>query len=272
MKIKLKYIMISILVVIIILVVIVYRCYFYYPDIQIKVSSLYNEHSKVVCLNNDYYKIQDGNIYNLDNQKSIYQTSDKYAFVKSFGDLLWVIDNSTKDNLKVINSSGKVVKSYSIPDYTKDFFINDNVLFLVSSDGIKIYQLYNGGHTEQISVDYSFVFESENSYFKLYKYSCEYGECLYFDMDSDNYNDSYFSVDSNRQNMISSNGRVNLLLYQLDRIIYTESSFRFRTLYEYSFVNCQEHCYNNLDIRDYAQEFFENTPYVSNDKYIISVA
>lgn len=111
MKIKLKYIMISVLVVIIILVVIVYRCYFYYPDIQIKVSGLYNEHSKVVCLNNDYYKIQDGNIYNLDNQKSIYQTSDKYAFVKSFGDLLWVIDNSTKDNLKVINSSGKVVKS-----------------------------------------------------------------------------------------------------------------------------------------------------------------
>lgn len=272
MKIKLKYIMISILVVIIILVVIVYRCYFYYPDIQIKVSSLYNEHSKVVCLNNDYYKIQYGNIYNLDNQKSIYQTSDKYAFVKSFGDLLWVIDNSTKDNLKVINSSGKVVKSYSIPDYTKDFFINDNVLFLVSSDGIKIYQLYNGGHTEQISVDYSFVFESENSYFKLYKYSCEYGECLYFDMDSDNYNDSYFAVDSNRQNMISSNGRVNLLLYQQNRIIYTESSFRFRTLYEYSFVNCQEHCYNNLDIRDYAQGFFENTSYVSNDKYIISVA
>ena len=73
MKIKLKYIMISILVVIIILVVIVYRCY--YPDIQIKVSGLYNEHSKVVCLNNNYYKIQDGNIYNLDNQKK--HISDK---------------------------------------------------------------------------------------------------------------------------------------------------------------------------------------------------
>lgn len=75
MKIKLKYIMISILVVIIILVVIVYRCYFYYPDIQIKVSGLYNEHSKVVRLNNNYYKIQDGNIYNLDNQKK--HISDK---------------------------------------------------------------------------------------------------------------------------------------------------------------------------------------------------
>lgn len=75
MKIKLKYIMISILVVIIILVVIVYRCYFYYTDIQIKVSGLYNEHSKVVCLNNNYYKIQDGNIYNLDNQKK--HISDK---------------------------------------------------------------------------------------------------------------------------------------------------------------------------------------------------
>ena len=72
---------------------VVYRCNFYYPDIQIKVSGLYNEHSTVVCLNNDYYKITDGNIYNLDNQESIYQTSDKKAFMKQFNDLLWVIDN-----------------------------------------------------------------------------------------------------------------------------------------------------------------------------------
>ena len=183
-----------------------------------------------------------------------------------------MVDNSDKDNLKAIDSSGKAVKSYSIPDYTKDFFINNNVIFCMSSDGIEIYQLYNDGHKEQISVDYSFVFESENSYFKLYKYSCEYGECLYFDMESDNYNDSYFAVDSNMQNMISSNGRVNLLHYQQDRIIYTESTFRLKTLYEYSFVDGEEHCYNNLDIDDYAQGFFENTPYASNDKYIISVA
>ena len=71
MKIRFKYIMIILLVVIIILGVIVYRGYLYYPDIQIEVSGLYNEHSRTVCLNNDYYRINDGNIYNLDNQKSI---------------------------------------------------------------------------------------------------------------------------------------------------------------------------------------------------------
>ena len=90
-------------------------------------------------------------------------------------------------------------------------------------------------------------------------------------MDSDNYNDSYFAVDSNRQNMISSNGRVNLLLYQQDRIIYTESSFRFRTLYEYSFVNCQEHCYNNLDIRDMLKDFLKICPMypMTNISYLL---
>ena len=271
-KMKLKYIMISLFVLIIILAIIIYKFCFYYPDIKIKVSNLYNEHSNIVCLNDDYYRLQDGNIYNLVTQESLYHTNDRFAFIKSFDSLIWMVDNSDKDNLKAIDSSGKAVKSYSIPDYTKDFFINNNVIFCMSSDGIEIYQLYNDGHKEQISVDYSFVFESENSYFKLYKYSCEYGECLYFDMESDNYNDSYFAVDSNMQNMISSNGRVNLLHYQQDRIIYTESTFRLKTLYEYSFVDGEEHCYNNLDIDDYAQGFFENTPYASNDKYIISVA
>ncbi len=271
-KMKLKYIMISLFVLIIILAIIIYKFCFYYPDIKIKVSNLYNEHSNIVCLNDDYYRLKDGNIYNLVTQESLYHTNDRFAFIKSFDSLIWMVDNSDKDNLKAIDSSGKAVKSYSIPDYTKDFFINNNVIFCMSSDGIEIYQLYNDGHKEQISVDYSFVFESENSYFKLYKYSCEYGECLYFDMESDNYNDSYFAVDSNMQNMISSNGRVNLLHYQQDRIIYTESTFRLKTLYEYSFVDGEEHCYNNLDIDDYAQGFFENTPYASNDKYIISVA
>ena len=269
---KLKYIMISLFVLIIILAIIIYKFCFYYPDIKIKVSNLYNEHSNIVCLNDDYYRLKDGNIYNLVTQESLYHTNDRFAFIKSFDSLIWMVDNSDKDNLKAIDSSGKAVKSYSIPDYTKDFFINNNVIFCMSSDGIEIYQLYNDGHKEQISVDYSFVFESENSYFKLYKYSCEYGECLYFDMESDNYNDSYFAADSNMQNMISSNGRVNLLHYQQDRIIYTESTFRLKTLYEYSFVDGEEHCYNNLDIDDYAQGFFENTPYASNDKYIISVA
>ena len=271
-KMKLKYIMRSLFVLIIILAIIIYKFCFYYPDIKIKVSNLYNEHSNIVCLNDDYYRLKDGNIYNLVTQESLYHTNDRFAFIKSFDSLIWMVDNSDKDNLKAIDSSGKAVKSYSIPDYTKDFFINNNVIFCMSSDGIEIYQLYNDGHKEQISVDYSFVFESENSYFKLYKYSCEYGECLYFDMESDNYNDSYFAVDSNMQNMISSNGRVNLLHYQQDRIIYTESTFRLKTLYEYSFVDGEEHCYNNLDIDDYAQGFFENTPYASNDKYIISVA
>ena len=271
-KMKLKYIMISLFVLIIILAIIIYKFCFYYPDIKIKASNLYNEHSNIVCLNDDYYRLKDGNIYNLVTQESLYHTNDRFAFIKSFDSLIWMVDNSDKDNLKAIDSSGKAVKSYSIPDYTKDFFINNNVIFCMSSDGIEIYQLYNDGHKEQISVDYSFVFESENSYFKLYKYSCEYGECLYFDMESDNYNDSYFAVDSNMQNMISSNGRVNLLHYQQDRIIYTESTFRLKTLYEYSFVDGEEHCYNNLDIDDYAQGFFENTPYASNDKYIISVA
>ncbi len=271
-KMKLKYIMISLFVLIIILAIIIYKFCFYYPDIKIKVSNLYNEHSNIVCLNDDYYRLKDGNIYNLVTQESLYHTNDRFAFIKSFDSLIWMVDNSDKDNLKAIDSSGKAVKSYSIPDYTKDFFINNNVIFCMSSDGIEIYQLYNDGHKEQISVDYSFVFESENSYFKLYKYSCEYGECLYFDMESDNYNDSYFAVDSNMQNMISSNGRVNLLHYQQDRIIYTESTFRLKTLYEYSFVDGEEHCYNNFDIDDYAQGFFENTPYASNDKYIISVA
>ncbi len=272
MKIKLRYIGILLIVIVTVASLIIYRCFWYYPDIEIKISNLYNIPSNIVQFNGKYYKVKDGDIYNLDSGEVLFQTTNKCMFAKTVDNLLWVVDNSDKDNLKAIDSSGKAVKSYSIPDYTKDFFINNNVIFCMSSDGIEIYQLYNDGHKEQISVDYSFVFESENSYFKLYKYSCEYGECLYFDMESDNYNDSYFAVDSNMQNMISSNGRVNLLHYQQDRIIYTESSFRLKTLYEYSFVDGEEHCCNNIDIDDYAQGFFENTPYVSNDKYIISVA
>lgn len=270
MKIRFKYVMIIFLLVIIVMSV-VYRCNFYYPDIQIKVSGLYNEHSTVVCLNNDYYKITDGNIYNLDNQESIYQTSDKKAFMKQFNDLLWVIDNSNQDNFKALNSSGKVVKSYSLPDYIKDFFIKDNVIFCVSSNGIEIYKLYDDGHKEQIQIDYSFVYEPENLSFKLYKYSCEYGLCLFFDMNSDNYADSYFAVDSNNQNMINSNERINLLLFEKERIVYTESLFQLKTLYEYSFVNNALNCYI-ADVNDYARGFFDKTPYFVDEKYIISVA
>ena len=142
-KMKLKYIMISLFVLIIILAIIIYKFCFYYPDIKIKVSNLYNEHSNIVCLNDDYYRLKDGNIYNLVTQESLYHTNDRFAFIKSFDSLIWMVDNSDKDNLKAIDSSGKAVKSYSIPDYTKDFFINNNVIFCMSSDGIEIYQLYN---------------------------------------------------------------------------------------------------------------------------------
>lgn len=270
-KMKLKYIMISLFVLIIILAIIIYKFCFYYPDIKIKVSNLYNEHSNIVCLNNDYYRLKDGNIYNLNSQECVYQTNDNHSFVKTFGDMFWLIDNGEKVNFRAINASGKVVKSYSIPHYTEDFFINDSVLFLVSSYGIEIYQLYNDGNKKQISVDYSFVFESESSHFKLYKYSNNYGECLFFDMDSDNYEDSYFAVDSNNKNMISSKGRINLLLFETDRIVYTESLFQLRTLYEYSFVNNAENCHV-ADVSDYANSFFEKTPYFADEKYIISFA
>ena len=126
-KMKLKYIMISLFVLIIILAIIIYKFCFYYPDIKIKVSNLYNEHSNIVCLNDDYYRLKDGNIYNLVTQESLYHTNDRFAFIKSFDSLIWMVDNSDKDNLKAIDSSGKAVKSYSIPDYTKDFFINNNI-------------------------------------------------------------------------------------------------------------------------------------------------
>lgn len=271
MKIRVKHIMITLLVIVILVGIVVYMLFFYYPDMQIKVSGLYNEHSTVVCLNNDYYRITDGNIYNLDNQESIYQTSDKNAFTKSFGDFLWIIDNNTQNNLKALNSSGEIVKSYSIPDYVKDFFINDNVIFCVSSMGIEIYELYDEGGIKQLPIEYSFVFESDNSDFQLYKYSCEYGECLYFDMNSDNYADSYFAVDSNNKNRISSCGRINLLSVETQRIIYTESAFQLKTLYEYSFVNDAENCFN-ADVGDFSKGFFEKTPYFVDEKYIISVA
>lgn len=270
MKIKLRYILILLFVILVAAALIFYKCCLYYPDIEINVSNLYNTNSKLVQLNGVYYKVEDGNIYNLDDGESIFQTTDKLAFAKEAGDLLWIVDNSGKKNLKALNSSGEIVKSYSIPNNTKNLLISDNNVFCMLSDEIKAYRLYDNGRTESISIEYSFVYESDKCGFKMYRYSCEDEICLWFDMSD--YKDAYFVVDLNGNDVIDNDcSYIQLLDFDTDRIVFTPSLFQLKTLYEYSFADDLEICYD-ADVEDYAKGFFENTPYFTDEKYMVSVA
>lgn len=270
MKIKLRYILILLFVIFAAAVLIFYKCCLYYPDIEIKVSDLYNDHSNVVRLNGAYYKVEDGNIYNLDDGESIFQTTDKQAFAKEAGDLLWIVDNSGEENLKALDSSGEIVKSYSIPNNTEDILIGGNDVFCMLPDEIKAYRLYDNGRAENIPINYSFVYESDKCGFKLYRCSCEDVICLWFDITD--YKDAYFVVDFNGNDVIGNDcPYMQLLNYETDHIVFNPPLFQLEILYDYSFEDDMETCYN-ADVRNYAQGFFENTPYVSNDKYIISVA
>ena len=239
----------------------------YNPNIEIKVSDLYNTPSRILQLNGEYYKVNGGNIYKLNNEESIFQTTDKRAFAKEAGDLLWIVDNSGKENLKVLNSSGEIVKSYSIPNNTENLLISNNNVFCMMSDEIKAYRLYDDGRTESIPIEYSFVYESDKCGFKMYKYSCEDEICLWFDMSD--YKDAYFVVDLNGNDVINNDcSYIQLLDFDTDRIVFTPSLFQLKTLYEYSFADDLEICYD-ADVEDYAQGFFENTPYFTDEKYMV---
>ena len=270
MKLKLRYILVLLFVILATAALIFYKCCLYYPNIEIKVSDLYNNHSDIVQLNGVYYKVDNGNIYNLNNKKIIFQTTDKNAFAKENGNLLWIVDNSENENFKAVNSSGKIVKSYSIPTNTKDFLIDGNSIFCMLSDEIKAYKLCDNGRAENIPIECSFVYKSDKCKFKLYQYTCEDITCLWFDMAD--FQDAYFIVDSSDNKIIDNNcSYIQLLKFEKNCIVFTPSLFQLKTLYEYSFEDNLEICHS-ADVGDYAQGFFEKTPYYTDERYIISVA
>ena len=268
---KIIAIIVTIISILTVINIIAYRALFYYPDIKIHISDLYLEKDNVICFDNEYYYIKNGNIYNVDTQKNLYSTNNSNVILKTFDNLLWIFDDSSSNNLIAVNSCGEVIKQYKISNNTTDFFIDGNFIFSTITNNIKIYKIINNYNLRNISIEYSLIYESENFDFKLYKYSCEHGTCLWFDMNNDNYSDSYFAVDSNYQNTISSWDKINLLSFEPNKIVYTFSLFQLNNFVEYSFADNKEKYYN-AGIENTGAVFFEHIPFYSDSKYNVSVA
>ncbi len=259
-----------------------YRLLFYYPDITIKVEDLYNgsylDRTRVVCADNEYYTMLNGDIRNISDNKIIHSTSDENAFIKSQCDLLWVFDNSSKNNLIAFDSDGNIVRSYSVSQHITDFFISGDMIFCElfkensRSCSIRLYKISDDENIKLIPINYSLIYETDNNDFKLYKYSCDYGECLYLDYVYNNYDDSYFAYDLNYNNLIKSqNGTYELLHIEQDKVIYTDTSTYGKNYTEYSFANNTINEYE-LNIEKSFDSFFPNMTFYSDEDTTISVA
>lgn len=253
--------------------VLFYRFYIYYPDITIKVTALYDEHFDVVQCDNEYFILSDGKIINAHSKDEIYNVKAKNTFIKSYDNLIWIFENNSNENLKAIDKNGNLKKHYLFPGDITDFLINDNVVFALTSDELKMYRLMDDAHLERIDIDYSLVFHSDENRFNLYKYSCEYGECLFFDMENINDNDAFYATDNEHNEVIGAceNNTIDLLSYGKDRIFYTRSHFNLETMSEYSFKDNIE---NNRKLKfgKYARGFFQRFYSYYNAETIVLIA
>ena len=262
-----------VIAIIAVLTALFYRFYIYYPDITIKISALYDEHSNVVKCDNEYFILSDGKITNADSKEVIYSVTDENSFIKSYNDLIWIFDSRCNDKLKAIDKNGNLKKHYLFPEDSIDFLINGNVIFDLTSDELIMYRLTNETHLEKKEIDYSFVFHSNDNRFDLYKYSCEYGECLFFDMNDTNDKDAFYAIDIEHNEVIgaSEKNTIDLLSYEENRLFYTRSHFNLETMSEYSFSDKKEKN-SKLKFGNYARGFFQRFYYCPNDESIILIS
>ena len=262
-----------VIAIIAVLTALFYRFYIYYPDITIKISALYDEHSNVVKCDNEYFILSDGKITNADSKEVIYSVTDENSFIKSYNDLIWIFDSRCNDKLKAIDKNGNLKKHYLFPEDSIDFLINGNVIFDLTSDELIMYRLTNETHLEKKEIDYSFVFHSNDNRFDLYKYSCEYGECLFFDMNDTNDKDAFYAIDIEHNEVIgaSEKNTIDLLSYEENRLFYTRSHFNLETMSEYSFSDKKEKN-SKLKFGNYARGFFQRFYYCPHDESIILIS
>jgi len=250
-----------------------YRFNIYYTDITLKVTALYDEHPNVVECENEYFILSDGKITNADSKEVIYSVTNENSFIKSYNDLIWIFDDSCNEKLKAIDKYGNVKKHYLFPEDSIDFLINDDIVFDLTSKELIMYRLTDDTHLEKKEIDYSFVFHSEDNRFDLYKYSCEYGECLFFDMNDTNDKDAFYAVDSEHNEVIGAceKNTIDLLAYEEDRIFYTRSHFNLKTISEYSFKDNIEKN-SEIEFGKYSRGFFQKFYYCQSNEIIILMA
>ena len=270
---KKKRIILLVIALIIVFAALFYRFNIYYPDITLKVTALYDEHPNVVECENEYFILSDGKITNADSKEVIYSVADENSFIKSYNDLIWIFDSSCNEKLKAIDKYGNVKKHYLFPEDSIDFLINDDIVFDLTSKELIMYRLTDDTHLEKKEIDYSFVFHSEDNRFDLYKYSCEYGECLFFDMNDTNDKDAFYAVDSEHNEVIGAceKNTIDLLAYEEDRIFYTRSHFNLKTISEYSFKDNIEKN-SEIEFGKYSRGFFQKFYYCQSNEIIILMA
>ena len=270
---KKKRIIPLVIALIIVFAALFYRFNIYYPYITLKVTALYDEHPNVVECENEYFILSDGKITNADSKEVIYSVTNENSFIKSYNDLIWIFDDSCNEKLKAIDKNGNLKKHYLFPGDSIDFLINDDVIFDLTSDEMIMYRLTNDTHLEKIKINYTFVFHSEDNRFDLYKYSCEYGECLFFDMNDTNDKDAFYAVDSEYNEVIGAceKNTIDLLAYEEDRIFYTRSHFNLKTISEYSFKDNIEKN-SEIEFGKYSRGFFQKFYYCQSNEIIILMA
>ncbi len=80
---------------------ILYRCCFYYPNIEIKISDLYNVPSKIMQLNGEYltYSIDTWEVIS---EQSADEIGGSYTF-ETCGDYVFVFDDNSGELLNTID-------------------------------------------------------------------------------------------------------------------------------------------------------------------------
>ncbi len=250
-----------------------YRFNIYYPDITLKVTALYDEHPNVVECDDEYFILSDGKITNADTKEVIYSGTDENSFLKSYNDLIWIFDGSCNEKLKAIDKDGNVKKHYLFPGDSIDFLINDDVIFDLTFDELIMYRLKDDTHLEKKEIDYSFVFHSDDNRFDMYKYSCEYGDCLYFKMNDDICKNSFYCIDTTNNEWIGNckYNSISLLSFNKEHIFYEFNPTNLRSISEYSFSNNKESIHK-IDFNHYVNGFFPKTPLYSDESNFVLVS
>lgn len=171
-KVILSVIIFLLLIIIISLAIHSYKKKNYYPDINIHVSGLYQSESRVINIQDEYYYLKDKKLYKISQEEEsvVYTFSAEDVYLKSYDNKIWAYVNNKKDNLIVLDTSGKMINTFTIPDSAFDFIVDNDTLFCSYDESIIAFTIKDN-QLSDYPLDYLPIFSSDSKDLSVFEFS-----------------------------------------------------------------------------------------------------
>lgn len=253
---------------VVLLSMLVYILFFRFENIEILIQGVFGDSGRVLNVQNTYFGVDDGRIYNLDDNSTIYQTNDKSAKVKVYDDIVWVFDENSSKNLVAFDAKWNMVGSYEIPSDIIDFLVCSNVIFCIMPNDMQAFCLKEDGSKTEIAIEFEQLYIDEAIELSVHRYKSEYADCVMF-KELEGKHSYYVIADAEYKHVIEYVGPpLCVLLFDSNRLVYSDRGLDKRTFTEYCFSLGSCNIYN-ANVSSDKVSFMNQFVLHNNDEYIV---